>query len=262
MKTGFMKHIMELIKQSDLVIEVLDARHPEKTRNIALEKMTEEMGKKLLMVMNKADLVEKKEAEEKKASLSGKIGEKVIFISALEKDGINMIRREIAQTQKEKEKTGNGNEITIGIIGYPNVGKSTLINALAGKGRGRVATSRKAGLTRGITKVKISDGIYLIDSPGIIPKGEDEFDLFLVESKNPNQLKDIEGTATKLIQQLGKEKIAKAYEIQLEKIDEMDEEELLEEIAKKKGYLRSGGKADYARAARELLEKYQRHEIN
>ena len=261
MKTGFMKHITELIRQSDLIIEVLDARHPEKTRNITLEKMVEEKGKKLLMIMNKADLIEKKEAEEKKASLSGKIGEKVIFVSALEKDGINMIRREITQAQKEKWRTGKGNEFTIGIIGYPNVGKSTLINALAGKGRGRVATSKKAGLTRGITRIKITEGIYLIDSPGIIPFKENEFDLFLVESKNPNQLKDVETVATKLIQQLGKEKIAKTYEIELEKIEGKDEEEILEEIAKKKNLLMKGGKGDQLKAARELLEKYQRHEI-
>jgi ribosome biogenesis GTPase A len=255
MKSGFMKHLISLIKQSDLIIEVLDARHAEKTRNLQLEKMIKENGKKLLLVMNKADLVEKEKAEQTKTEISEKLREKVVFVSALEKDGINMIRREIAQTRAGKEN------YTIGIIGYPNVGKSTLINALAGKGRGRVATSRKAGLTRGITKIKVTEGIYLIDSPGIIPFKEEEFDLFLIESKNPNQLKDVEGTAVKLIQLIGKEKTAEHYKIEKEIAEKLDEEELLEEIGKKKNLLKKGGKGDTAKAARELLEKYQRHEI-
>ena len=134
-----------------------------------------------------------------------------------------MIRREINAAKGKKEK------YTVGIIGYPNVGKSTLINSLAGKGKGRVATSRKAGLTRGMSKVKITEGVYLIDSPGIIPReNQDEFDLFLVDSKNPNQLKDLEKNALKLITHTGIEKICKIFEIKYKK--EMGEEEHLKKL--------------------------------
>jgi hypothetical protein len=248
-----MRHVNDLIKQSDLVIELLDARHPEKTRNKTLENMVKKHRKKLLLVVNKADLMPKEEMEQKKASIATESRIKTVFISALKRDGINIIRREISVNSKGKEK------FTIGIIGYPNVGKSTLINVLAGKGRGRVATSRKAGLTRGISKVKISEGLYLIDSPGIIPFKEEEFDLFLVESKNPNQLKEIETNAVKLIQLIGKEKIAQTYE--LEDWEKKDEEEMLEEIALKKRFLLKGGNPDTGKAARDLLERYQRHEI-
>jgi ribosome biogenesis GTPase A len=183
------------------------------------------------------------------------MGVKVLFISALDKDGINMIRREMGAAM------GNNKGVTVGIVGYPNVGKSTLINALAGRGRGRVATSRKAGLTRGITKVKITDDIYLLDSPGIIPFKQDEFDLFLVDSKNPNQLKEPETAAVKLIQLLGKETVGKYYKIDDAIIEKVDEEELLEEIAKKRNILQKGGTGDVGQAARDVLERYQKHEL-
>ncbi len=257
MAKGFMQHISSLIKQSNLIIEVLDARYIEKTRNYGLEKAAIEQGKQLLLVMNKADLVEdKKVLEARKAELEKEGKGRVIFVSALEKDGMNMIRREIGMGSQKRNQP-----ITIGIIGYPNVGKSTLINSLAGKGRGRVPTSRKAGLTRGITRVKITEDIYLIDSPGIIPFGDEEFDLFLVESKNANQLKEPETIAVKLIQTLGKEKIGKFYGISEETIAEKDEEELLEEIAKKRNMLTKGGGGDASKAARDVLERYQKHEI-
>jgi ribosome biogenesis GTPase A len=168
-----------------------------------------------------------------------------------------MIRREMSAVSQRKE----GGDFVIGIIGYPNVGKSTLINSLAGKGRGRVATSRKAGLTRGIAKVKVTDGVYLIDSPGIIPMGDEEFELFLVESKNPNQLKEVDTAAVKLIQMIGKEKVAKFYEIDPEVSEKLDEDEILEEIARKKNLLMKGGKGDPLKGARDLLERYQKHEL-
>ena len=254
MRSGFLGHVSELVKQSDLVAEILDARYPERTRNEQLENMVLKNGKRLVLVMNKADLISKADAEHKKDDLGEETGMKVIFLSAKEKDGINLLRREISESLGEKSGT-------VGIIGYPNTGKSSLINALAGRGRGRVATSRKAGLTRGITKVKVSEGWYLLDSPGIIPFGEDEFDLFLVESKNPNQLKDVIGTALKLIQFLGNERIEKGFSFAKGELEGKDENELLEMIAKKKRLIRGGGKADEDRAAREILEAYQRHEI-
>ncbi len=246
---GFLKHLNEVVNESDLVFELLDSRFPEKTRNIELERKIKQKKKKLIFIINKADLIRKKEAEEKKRELEKKA--KTIFVSAKEKEGINLLRKEIGLAKKNKEK------ITIGIVGYPNMGKSTLINALSGKRKGKTKVSSKAGYTRGMQKIRIGEGIYLIDSPGIIPKKADEKELFLVNAKNPNQLKDIEGTAYKLMEELGKEKIKNYFEIK----KELGEEELLEEIAIKKNFFLKKAEPDTMKAARHLLEEYQKNNL-
>ncbi|MDD3083611.1 MAG: 50S ribosome-binding GTPase [Candidatus ainarchaeum sp.] len=244
---GFLKHINNVINESDIIFELIDARYPEKTRNYELEKKIIKKRKKLVILINKSDLVEKEKIEEEKEKLKKTIKAKIIFVSGKNKKGINLIKKEIGILKTKRT-------LIVGIIGYPNTGKSTLINSITGKGKGKVATSKKAGLTRGLQKIKLNEGVYLIDSPGIIPRKKEESDLFLVNSKNPNQIKDIEGVAFKIIKELGIENIKKYFKI----IEKCNEEELLEIIAKKQNFLLKKAKPDTTKAARYLLEKYQK----
>ncbi|MBT4870820.1 MAG: GTPase RsgA [Candidatus Diapherotrites archaeon] len=250
MSKGFMKQIMELIYESDIVLEILDARFPDRTRNKQIEERIISKGKKLILVLNKTDLAGKEKIKLEKKELIEKEKLRVVFVSAKEKNGIRLLKRELSIASKGKK------ELIIGMLGYPNSGKSTLINALSGKGKGKVRTSKRAGFTRGLQRIKISEGIYLIDAPGIIPYGEtDEFELFLVGAKNANQLKDMETVALKLISEM-KEKFQEMFSTK-----EDDEETILEEIAMQKKWVMRGGKADMQKAAREVLEMYQRNKL-
>jgi len=250
MSQGFMKQISDLIYESDIVLEVLDARFPNRTRNKQIEEKIIRQEKALIIVLNKTDLVSKNKIEKVKKELIEKEKLRVVFVSAKEKNGIRLLKREISIAKGHKE------ECIIGLLGYPNSGKSTLINSLSGKGRGKVRTSKRAGFTRGLQRIKINDGVYMIDAPGIIPYGEkDEFELFLVGAKNANQLNDIETVAVKLIAEL-KEKFQEKFET-----SEDDEDTILEEIGQQKRWFKSGGKVDTQKAAREVLEMYQRNEI-
>ena len=86
--------------------------------------------------------------------------------------------------------------IKIGVVGYPNVGKSAIINVLAR--RARAPVSQKAGTTRGIQWIKVG-GLLILDSPGVIPFYDGELDLGVMGAKNPEKIKDIEKIAWEII---------------------------------------------------------------
>jgi len=251
MSTPFMKQLEILINESDLVLEILDARFPKKTRNGQVEEKILRRGKKLVLVLNKTDLVSKQKILEEKKKLINEGQHRVVFVSAKEKNGVRLLKKEISIVKGKKDCC------VVGMLGYPNAGKSTLINSLSGKKKRKVSVSKRAGHTRGLQKIKIGEGIYLLDAPGIIPyKEKDESELFLVGSKNANQLKDIEGVALKIISYLGIKEINTKLGVKGE-----DEEEVLEKFAEKKNWLIKGGKGDIKKAAREFLEMYQRNEL-
>ncbi|MEO2152606.1 MAG: GTP-binding protein, partial [Thermococcus sp.] len=108
--------VREVIDEADVIVEVVDARDPIGTRNRKLERLVQEEGKPLLIVMNKADLVPREWAEEYKR----KSEIPVVFISARERKGTGILRRELKKLAKpllnEKEK------VKVALIGYPNVG--------------------------------------------------------------------------------------------------------------------------------------------
>ncbi len=250
-KEGFLKRVHNVINKADLLLEILDARFPEQTRNNALEETISRKGKKLILVLNKADLISKKKLIKLKNQLSEFT--RTVFLSAKEKKGINLLRKEIGIAL-----SGKG---VIGVIGYPNTGKSSIINALTG--RKAAPTSLKAGFTRGEQRIRLTEKIQLIDTPGIIPFEEkDEFKLILTLSKNPNQISDAEYCAEKLIQLLlqdNAKELEKVYGVKIS--SEINTEKILEEIALKKNKLIKGGLPDIQNASIQVLMDYQKGKL-
>lgn len=246
--------IDKLICGADIILEVLDARFIEQTRNPRIEKRVKQLGKKLVFILNKADLADTntiiREVELHKLK-------PYVFFSCKNQMGKGNLKDFI---RRESEELGK-EAVNLGIVGYPNTGKSSIINILSGKSAAK--TSSQAGFTKGIQKVKLSDGIYLIDTPGIIPINE-RLKLnpaYLIKhseigAKSWDKTKEPEMVIHKLLESYPGV-LEEYYNIQAER----DSEVLIEQLGRKLSYLKKGGLVDTDRTARRILRDWQEGKI-
>jgi len=122
MGKGFAARVKKMILNSEIVLEVLDSRFPEATRDSVLEQFTKEKKKILLFVLNKCDLVPEKFAKKKIASLK-KQAPAVLF-SAKKHIGSKALRSEIGKASKKLKLKKGSERARVCVIGYPNTGKS------------------------------------------------------------------------------------------------------------------------------------------
>jgi ribosome biogenesis GTPase A len=235
---GYMDLVERVIDGSDVILMVVDARDIKRSSNRELEELIKSKGKKLLYVVNKCDLITK--VEQSKINLPCSVQ-----VSATKHWGNMRLLKKI------KELT-RGEAATIGVVGYPNTGKSTLINAL--KGKHSAPTSAHSGFTRHMQRLKIGDGLYLFDTPGVFSEsGESDLDHMLIGAKDGECLKDPEQIVVQFIGELNG-KVESHYDVAKHK----DPYETLEEIAIKKKFLKKGGLPDTVRASRQVIKEWQR----
>ncbi|MBX4212175.1 50S ribosome-binding GTPase [Candidatus Pacearchaeota archaeon] len=253
----------EVITISDIILEVVDSRFIEKTRNIGMENLVRAEGKILIYVLNKADLVDVKKLREEVERL--KLSPYIIF-SCKSMIGRKNLRDRIKIEVKrlhldKKEGTEGYKRAQIGIIGYPNTGKSSLINVLSG--RKASATASEAGFTKGMHKIRFARDILILDTPGVIPedqnatdKREDLKHQAEISVRTYDRVKDPEFVVSRLMQD-HPGRFEKFYSIKANG----DTEILLEELGKKHNFRKKGNVVDIDRAARLVLKDWQQSKI-
>jgi ribosome biogenesis GTPase A len=248
----------KIISECDIILAVLDARNPEGTRNKNLEDKIKESNKKLIYVLNKADLVPIKILEKWKGIIKNENPEaSVVFVSSKYKKGTKILRDDIKKyLQLKGIKDGK-----VGVVGYPNVGKSSLINALTGKKS--AASGLVAGLTKGEQWIKLTKNIKLLDTPGVIePKDEDE--LVMIGALRYEKIENPVEPAIRILKNLYAfdENIVKNYyNIEINNMEDINEE-FIEKIGKKLNYLGKNGMIDMKRTAKSIIKDYQDGKLN
>jgi len=235
---------------SDIVLEILDARFPKEMQNKEIEKLIKAKGKKIIYVLNKSDLTHKRDKR-----LNPRV-----FVSCKDKKGITELRDKIKVEAMKIKKEGKYTRVQVGIIGYPNTGKSSLINLLIRKTSAK--TGSEAGFTKGIQKLRLTEDILLLDSPGVIPA--DEYSMVSEEKiaqhvkvggRSYNQIKNPEFALNEIVKS-NKKDLESFYKFKFN-----DAEDLIEKIGKKKGFLKKGGEVNSDRTARIVLKDWQLKKI-
>jgi len=241
---NYWRLVNKVLGDGDILLIVLDSRFPELTRNKEIEQKIKIKEKKLIYVLNKCDLV----SDETMKKIS-KNYSPCVFVSSKKKFGGTLLFKEIMKQSK-------GNPCTVGVLGFPNTGKSSVINLL--KGKKSASVSSFSGHTKGIQFVKAKGKIELIDTPGVLDFEEkDIYREIIIGSRNPQHVKEPDYFAAKLVQDFP-ELFKKFYNIEFKE----DSYEFLEEAALKRNILKKGGVPDLQRFGRTILQDWQKGKVH
>ncbi len=250
------------LKLVDAVVEIVDARTPLSSRNPEMDSMTR--NKPRLIVLNKCDLADKK-ATQKWINYFRNNGSEAIAVDCKSGKGLKnllpVVRTKVLKELMEKrERSGmKGAAVRLMIVGIPNVGKSSLINRMAGGKRAKVED--RPGVTRTKQWVKLDNNTELLDMPGVLwPKFEDQSAAVRLAFTGAisDDILDIETLAMKLLVFLSENYPSSLTERY--KIGYSDDDTgliLLEKVGKKRGMMISGGEINTERAAITVLDEFR-----
>ncbi|XP_036303240.1 nucleolar GTP-binding protein 2 isoform X2 [Pipistrellus kuhlii] len=247
--------LYKVIDSSDVVVQVLDARDPMGTRSPHIETYLkkEKPWKHLIFVLNKCDLVPTWATKRWVAVLSQDYPTLAFHASLTNpfgKGAFIQLLRQFGKLHTDKK------QISVGFIGYPNVGKSSVINTLRSKKVCNVAPI--AGETKVWQYITLMRRIFLIDCPGVVYPSEDsETDIVLKGVVQVEKIKAPEDHIGAVLERAKPEYISKTY-----KIDSWENaEDFLEKLAFRTGKLLKGGEPDLQTVGKMVLNDWQRGRI-
>jgi nuclear GTP-binding protein len=260
----YVRMLHKVIDQSDIVILVLDARDPEGCRSRLVEeevRRRECEGKKLVFVLNKIDLVSKENAQQWLRYLRHSTPT-LPFRSASSNQRSNLSSTTAPGLMRLlKAFKPSSQSITVGVVGFPNVGKSSLINSL--KRSKACAVAAQPGHTKDLQSVQLERGIKIVDSPGVVFDEDESSDSSQKGSillRNVVKVEDIEDPIAVV-----EEILARTEHETLQKLYNLPQFsstlEFLTMLALNSGRLLKGGTPDLLSAARHVLMDWNHQKI-
>lgn len=249
----------ENIKLIDLVIELVDARIPLSSRNPDIDELAK--NKARIILLNKSDLSDEGKNIQWMEYFTRK-GFYVLKLNSRSGAGIKQMNQTIAlackeKIERDKRKGIQNRPVRAMVVGIPNVGKSTFINAFAGKACAK--TGNKPGVTKGKQWIRLNKNVELLDTPGILwPKFDNQEvgkKLAMIGSMNDEVL-NLDELALDTLKFLLAEypgSLSARYQI-----DETQEAlQVMEHIASKRGCLKQGAQIDYEKAAGIIMDDFR-----
>jgi ribosome biogenesis GTPase A len=249
----------ENIKLIDLVIELVDARVPVSSRNPEIDNLAK--NKSRIILLNKSDLADERTNALWVEYFTQK-GFYVLKLNAKSGSGIKQMNATVSEACKEKierdKRKGILNRpVRAMVVGIPNVGKSTFINAYAGKACAK--TGNKPGVTKGKQWIRLNKNIELLDTPGILwPRFDNQETgkkLAMIGSMN-DEILNMDELALEIIKFL-KDRYPSLLPQRYQIDEEMEALEIMNDIAVKRGCLKRGAEIDYEKVSALILDDFR-----
>lgn len=283
-RKAYMKVLDQVIENSDVILEVLDARDPLSCRSKELESsiLGKKGNKKIILVLNKIDLIPVQNALDWQKYLSKEFG-CVLFKSNTQNQNTNLSQstlfdknlkeqkdyieevlksnktiggEELLNMLKNYSRTGSGvkSSIVVGVVGIPNVGKSSIINSLT---RGKnVGVSNTPGFTKGLQEVILDNNLRLLDCPGVVMSNDENSILHNII--RTEEIKEPIEVVGKIFKKMSQDYLFKTYDLDISilKGSELTIEKILYLIGEKLKKYKRGGLVDLDKAARLVINDW------